>query len=68
MKKLEKMSLANIRNKLTRKEMSNIMAGSGSSQSFSCTSDADCAKVCDRREAYCANYASLPRTCLMCCY
>jgi hypothetical protein len=28
MKKLEKMSLANVRSKLTRKEMSNIMAGS----------------------------------------
>lgn len=30
MKKLEKMSLANIEGKLTRKEMKNIMADSGS--------------------------------------
>lgn len=29
MKKLEKMSLANVKGKLSRKEMSNIMAGSG---------------------------------------
>jgi len=32
MKKLEKMSLANAKSKLTRKEMSNIMAGSGGGQ------------------------------------
>ena len=30
MKKLEKMSLANVEGQLTRREMSNIMAGSGS--------------------------------------
>ncbi|MCK9404588.1 MAG: hypothetical protein M0Q26_14445 [Chitinophagaceae bacterium] len=35
----QKMSLANIKGKLSRAEMKNIMAGSGST---SCTSDADC--------------------------
>ena len=40
MKKLEKMSLATIAGKLTRKEMKNIMAGSG-------TLSAGCGDFCD---------------------
>lgn len=36
----QKMSLANIKGKLSRAEMKNIMAGSG--DSGSCTSNADC--------------------------
>lgn len=69
MKELKKISLKTITDTLTRSEMKRIMAGSGSSgESYSCSSDADCKRICDRQEAYCANYASLPRTCLRCCY
>ncbi|MBL0736061.1 hypothetical protein JI750_04135 [Flavobacterium sp. GN10] len=38
MKKLEKMSLANIEGKLSRKEMKNVMAGSG----FKCCIGTNC--------------------------
>lgn len=40
--KQTKMSLVNIQGKLSRAEMKNIMAGSGSNCSDSCTSDSDC--------------------------
>ena len=45
MKKLEKMSLATIAGKLTRKEMKNIMAGSGTACG-SCSSAYDCSSKC----------------------
>lgn len=48
MKKLEKMSLANMVSKLTRKEMKNIMAGSNSSKKCGrCDSAYDCGSGCN---------------------
>lgn len=38
----KKMSLANIKGKLSRKEMKNIMAGSGNVICTTCSSDSDC--------------------------
>ena len=43
MKKLEKMSLANVRNKLTRKEMKNIMGGGSAMR---CISSSRCSQGC----------------------
>lgn len=43
MKKLEKMSLANIEGKLTRNEMKNIMAGSG----YKCCVGSNCSSCRD---------------------
>ena len=62
------MSLANIQGKLSRAEMKNIMAGSGSTP---CTSDSDCAEktiTCsgiDRTaKGYCyANPGTTSKTC-----
>lgn len=41
--KTTKMSLANIQGKLSRTEMKNVMAGSGT---VACTKDSDCANLC----------------------
>jgi hypothetical protein len=66
---MKKISLKDVKNGLKRDEMRMLIGGGcGSSESYSCTSDADCAKICERSQAYCANYVNLPRTCLMCCY
>jgi hypothetical protein len=48
MKKYEKMSFANVKSKLTRKEMSNIMAGSSGAAKTcgKCYSAYDCASNC----------------------
>lgn len=79
MKQIQKIALFDMDRKLTRNEMSKVLAGTiklanagddtggGSGESYSCSSDADCKRICDRQQAYCANYASLPRTCLLCC-
>ncbi len=63
MKQLEKMSLANAIGKLTRKEMSNIMAGSGEGKPCQrCYSAYDCGSGCNLcsgskgRLGYCETY------------
>ena len=59
MKKLEKMSLATIAGKLTRKEMKNIMAGSGvpwgSCLGNICIYDSTCWQLCNSDRPVCRN-------------
>jgi len=43
MKKLEKMSLANVKGKLSRKEMKNILGGGSGATCASCNHGRDCA-------------------------
>jgi NADP-dependent 3-hydroxy acid dehydrogenase YdfG len=69
---IQKMSLANIQGKLSRTEMKNIMAGSGSGctvKCVSCTTDADCAYgsnlYCESSNA-CTQYSKVCRRAVMC--
>jgi len=63
--KTQKMSLANIENKLSRAEMKNIMAGSGSTTCEylhpSCSTDQDCINV--NKGVACCTYGDTK-----CCY
>ena len=64
--KKNKMSLANIQGKLSRAEMKNIMAGSGSSGSncnSSCSSDSDCDGT-DNTCHHCATGSILTGKCI----
>ncbi len=61
MKQLEKMSLANVKNKLTRTEMSNIMAGSNAG-SIDCMYAVDFI-CCTCKKHYYSWYCSLVYGC-----
>ncbi|RZJ50175.1 MAG: hypothetical protein EOO44_16895 [Flavobacterium sp.] len=61
MMKIEKMSFANVQ-KLTRKEMRSVMAGSGGGGSGSCVSHSGCPSGCA------VTYNGQTGSCSSCCY